>query len=124
VNRAIINFLASMRLFLDHTETRLDRRYGRHSRPFGAYKQATAAAHDARASYRILYNMRNYVQHCGMPIEDIQVRAHAAGTTVVKEVAVECDANILLDRFDDWRHAKTDLEGLRPQFAIAPLVEE
>ena len=71
LNRAFVNFLLSMRLWLDHVETRLVRRYSKSSKQYQAFKATCAAAYDAHVSYRFLYELRNYAQHCGLPINSV-----------------------------------------------------
>ena len=67
VNKYIKNFLYSIRTFLDHTETNLKRRYGKNSERFNDFKKACSEAYDNNFSYKFIYKLRNYVQHCGMP---------------------------------------------------------
>jgi hypothetical protein len=62
-----LNWLLSVRAFLDHTETQLKRRYGKDSGEVKAFKEATAKQFDDCFSYRFLYKLRNYAQHCGFP---------------------------------------------------------
>lgn len=123
-NRALINFLTSMRLILDHMQTRLTRHYGKNSPLADAFRRVTATVHDRSRPYRVLYNMRNYTQHCGMPIREVTVDAKQVEGAIVRRVAVACDVQTMLDRFSDWRFAKPDLELLRPAFAIGPFVAE
>lgn len=72
VNRRLANFLSSARLFLDHTELRLKRRYGEASAEVKAFKSATANSYDGVFAYRFFYRLRNYAQHCGMPVGGIE----------------------------------------------------
>ena len=65
-----MNFLSSFLSFLDHSETHLD-----HVDASGAWKQrfkeCRAACYDTVFAYRFLYGLRNYVQHCGLPLGGI-----------------------------------------------------
>jgi hypothetical protein len=120
-NRVVLNFLSAMRLFDDHMQTRLTRRFGSGSEIVSAYRRIKGQVHDKSQAYRVLYAMRNYVQHCGMPIREIAVRTSTAeGETI----AFECHSQDLLDRFSGWKHAQQDLVALSPSFRIAPLKEQ
>ena len=59
INRQILNFLTSMRTFLDHTQTRLDRTYGPESEEFKQFKAVAGQAFDGHFSYRVVYKLRN-----------------------------------------------------------------
>jgi hypothetical protein len=54
-NTRILNFLSSVRTFLDHTETSLKRRYGENSEKFSKFKQACSDAYDNNFSYKFIY---------------------------------------------------------------------
>jgi hypothetical protein len=68
INRVLLNLLASVRMYLDHTETSIKRRYGGASQNWVNFKQACSRAYDGLFSYRFLYKLRNYAQHCGLPL--------------------------------------------------------
>jgi hypothetical protein len=67
-NRLILNFLSSVRTFLDHSELHLKRRYGKDSQQVKRYEEICSQQYDGEFSYRFVYQLRNYVQHCGMPV--------------------------------------------------------
>lgn len=122
VNRVTVNFLTAMRLYLDHTATRMDRTYGKTTSQAKAFVSATAAEFDTHASYRILYKLRNYVQHCGLPVDTAGINSRASdgpGSKAIHEVVVGVRVDTLLSTYDSWGAAKTDLtaigEILRPQ---------
>lgn len=129
VNRALFNYLASVRLYLDHTGARLTRRYGDDGAPTRAFKAATAHAFDSTPAYRVLYKLRNYVQHVGMPVRGLAFSASADGGpggpgtgAVTHTVAVGCDRQALLDSYDAWGKARADLEAMPATIDIPPLL--
>lgn len=71
VNRCLLNLLSSIRTFLDHTETRLKRRYGEGSEIYLNFGRYRRTAYDKNFSYRFLYKLRDYAQHCGLPIDSV-----------------------------------------------------
>jgi len=72
INRAMLNFLSSMRTYLDHLETSINRRHGKGSANLRRFKEYCSAAYDGHFSYRFLYRLRNYAQHCSLPINHIR----------------------------------------------------
>lgn len=123
-NRCLANYLASVKLFLDHTYTRLSRRYGKESSQLAAFRSATAAVFDAEPAYRILYKMRNFLQHCGMPIKLIHFSSAIGpdGTTVVHDCGILCDVDYLLESFSEWGKARADLIARAPRLNLPPLL--
>jgi hypothetical protein len=56
----LFEWLESVRAYLNHTETRLKRSYGKGSKEVIAFKSAAAVEHDSRAfAYRFLSGLRN-----------------------------------------------------------------
>jgi hypothetical protein len=122
INRGIVNFLTATRLYLDHTATRLDRSYGKSSEQMEAFTEGTSREFDTNGSYRILYKLRNYVQHCGLPVDTAGINSRLSdgpGSVAVHEVVVGARVQTLLSTYDSWGMAKADLvaigETLKPQ---------
>lgn len=120
-NRVILNFLSAMRLFDDHMQTRLTRHFGKPSEMLSDYQRIKGQVHGKSPAYRVLYALRNFVQHCGMPIGEISVRSSVEEGEII---AVECRSEELLDRFSGWKHARADLIALAPSFQIALLIQQ
>lgn len=72
INRQALNFLSSVRTYLDHHETSISRRHGRNSENLKRFHKYCSDAYDSSFSYRFLYKLRNYAQHCGLPISHIE----------------------------------------------------
>ncbi|MEX0664732.1 MAG: hypothetical protein WD598_08175 [Acidimicrobiia bacterium] len=126
VMSAAVNWLTAVRLFLDHSETDLKRRFGSSSTQFLRFKTSTSAAYDTRFGYRFTYRFRNYVQHCGLPLSQISIAAprgqlhrHAKQT-----VELLLDRDALLDEFDGWSSVKAEIAAMPEQFPFLPLAEE
>jgi hypothetical protein len=120
---ATVNWLTSMRMFLDHEETQLKRQYGGSSTEFAAFKQATKNAYDGEVGYRFAYEFRNYVQHCGLPLNQVVITPPATSRPHVKQdVKLLLDRDILLAQFSKWKHVKVDIQAMEPQFELLPLL--
>jgi hypothetical protein len=125
VMSAMVNWLASMRMFLDHEETQLNRKYGASSAEFAAFKDATRQAYDDVLGYRFAYEFRNYVQHCGLPLNHLVIT-----TPAVPQPHLKQDTKLLLDRdsllaeFKNWKRVKADLQAMEPRFEMLPLFDD
>jgi hypothetical protein len=121
-----LNWLTSARLFLDHTETDLKRRFGKTSQEAQRFKAATSSAFYKRVGYRFIYKFRNYVQHCGPPLSRIEVRQpdEQARTRGKQWVELLLDRDELLSNYDEWGPVKRDLQAMPPAFPLLPLVSD
>jgi hypothetical protein len=121
---SIVNWLTAMRLFLDHEETDLKRRFGKQSPEVEAFKAATAAAFDADdPGYRFASKFRNYVQHCGVPLSRLDlVRPPGSNLRAKQSIRLLVDRDDLLAKFDEWGLVKKDLLAFPPTFELLPLI--
>jgi hypothetical protein len=124
LSTSIVNWLTAMRLFLDHEETALKRRFGKESSQVKAFKAATKAAFDSEApGYRFAYRFRNYVQHCGPPLTRLDVvRPDGSNPRAKQSVRQLVDRDELLAKFDDWGPVKKDLQSFPARFEVLPLI--
>jgi hypothetical protein len=65
LGRLITNWLNSFRMFDDHTNARLTRRFGKNSAQLQRYEKARADIFDSNPSYRFMSKLRDYAQHVG-----------------------------------------------------------
>lgn len=134
VTTAIVNFLSSMHMYLEHTERHLkqaDKADGGDRAT--SWQAARHAEHDDYFAYRFLYKFRNYVQHVGLPLhalnidhalkdaDDIAERVLRGEPPLVDgetshaktiSIALRVVPSELLREFKTGRHLKTDLESL------------
>jgi hypothetical protein len=121
---ATVNWLTSMRMFLDHEETQLKRQYGPSSSEFAKFKQATRDAYDGEVGYRFAYEFRNYVQHCGLPLNHIVITAPLTPQPHVKQdVKLLLDRDMILNQFNNWKRVKADLLAMNQRFELLPLLD-
>ena len=120
INRLVMNYLLSFRVFLDHWETYIKRDWKGDKEYFKAFKEATAIEYDNNLGYRITYRLRNYVQHCNMPISRIE-------HTIVQNqprVIVLVEREKLINEFDEWKVEELDFLKNQPEeFEILPILE-
>jgi hypothetical protein len=66
-HRLISEIFTNFRAFLDYWETNIKHDFGKDSMQIKAFKNATHLEYDNIFAYRFIYELRNYIQHCGMP---------------------------------------------------------
>ena len=118
INRLILNFLSSIRTYLDHTETRLKKQYGKDSSEFKIFKEKTSYAYDNNFSYRFLYKLRNFAQHCGLPASAFNITSSDEGNFLKLSLV----RNDLIKNYDGWGKLKTELANQDEQFDILELL--
>lgn len=72
LNRTFINFVTSFKVFMEHTESRLKKKYGKQSEEANEFKKITHENYDKYFSYRLFYHLRNFSIHYGYPIQNIE----------------------------------------------------
>lgn len=125
VNLHIINYLSTVKTFLQHSEFKLKKLYGKTSQRYKNFENAKNYAFDTSFSYRFLYHLRNYVQHCGMPIAGFDEIRFGHNDKINKPVEVSlvayCDRNELLEKYDSWhRTLLEEIPKLEPRIDITP----
>jgi hypothetical protein len=123
---SVFNWLNSFRLFLDHEETSLKRRFGKDSSEYLAFKSACSAAYDNSPHYRFIYKLRNYATHVGLPVSRVSLRSptpddRAEG--IRQRLVYGLDRDQLLHDFP-WGVAVTaDLKSMDAEFDLLPFIE-
>jgi hypothetical protein len=120
----VANWLTAFSLYLWHHEKEYSRRSSSgESSELRRFKQACAASFDRSPEYRITYQLRNYVQHSGLPVRQVEITALGDGvTTFDQRIAFLLDRDELL-RDGKWKKATADLQAMPPSFDVVPLVE-
>jgi len=120
LRRILLNWLNSIRLFDDHNRARIVRTYGDTSPELNAYKIARSEIYDEGPSYRFMFELRNYAQHCGEVPVQAQIRIDSAGSTL----DLHFDRDELLSKFGNWKKVKADLESGPEHIGIDTPIEE
>lgn len=123
-NRLFLNYLSSIRTFIDHSETAIKRKYGKGSNQVNRFESVKSRLFDHYFSYRFLYKLRNYSQHCNLPIEEIEISATKQADDTFKAIGIiEFDTETLLDQYKEWGKVKIDLESTS-KLSIFPIIDE
>jgi hypothetical protein len=121
-NLRALNVLSSVRTFLDHTETAYKRRYGKTSPELSRFKKACSDAYDSSFSYRFTSKLRNYAQHCGLPIQEVRFESQLtdrATMSVAHRLAMLSYRDRLLAGFHGWGQVAKELRGMPEKIDIA-----
>lgn len=119
------DMLSALRAFDDRTSRYLKHKYGEGSAPFQTFKEALSHEYDSEFSYRFMYRLRNYSQHCGQPELTGGVKgSRATDGTSVRRVSIAFDSVALLNRFDKWGPAvKGELQAIGGKFEAEPIAD-
>jgi hypothetical protein len=71
VNRRLANLLSSCRLYIDQVKHDLSTLYGRDSTQLEELLAALSGEYDTSLGYRAMEALRNFVQHCALPVHRI-----------------------------------------------------
>lgn len=125
-SRLVGNFLSSTTALLSLTEASLMRTWGQDSVEFTTWNHQRRAQHAVSFAYRLLYELRNFAQHRGLPISSINVAGRRSTDTAPMVYATQLrlrrDA-LMVDGFD-WAKLKPELERQPEEFDLLPLVDE
>ncbi|MFM2476396.1 hypothetical protein [Celerinatantimonas sp. MCCC 1A17872] len=125
VNINLLNLMMSARTFLDHMETFIKREYGKTSEAINLFKRLTAEEFDSRFSYKFMYKLRNYVQHCGMPPLSYSKSKNFEEYDSYVGITLMFDRDALISGFDGWGSiVKPQLESQDNKFDAFAIIEE
>jgi hypothetical protein len=124
INRLLLNYLSSVKTFIDHTSTFLNRKFGKQSEELIRFKTMLSAFFDHSFAYRFLSKLRDYAQHVDLPLDEISFKSNRAQETnqIVGELTVAFNRDSLLNTFQKWGPVKSDLEQMDDFFNFTPLL--
>lgn len=125
MNRLFLNYLSSIRTFLDHSETYLKRKYGDNSNEIKKHKEIISCFFDKSFAYRFFYKLRNYSQHIDLPINSTSFNARydREKNSITGKLTVGFNVIKLLNSYNSWGIVKKDLEK-KDELELIPLLFE
>ncbi|MFD3219200.1 hypothetical protein [Bacillus sp. BR_7a] len=125
INRRVLNYLSTFRTYLDHAERFLKHEFGRESEQVKRFKEITAKEYDDYFAYRFLYKLRNFSQHCGMPVGSVDLNAKAVrGSETEYALHVHLERGQLL-KADCWgKDVREEIEVMPPRIEITLYLKE
>lgn len=91
VNRGLLNFLSSARLYLDQLKHQISSMYGKGSPIWAGLRARETAEYDSSLAYRVIDALRNHSQHHSMPVGKLSFptrREEDAGPSRLRFMAV------------------------------------
>lgn len=124
-NRFLFNFLTSSRTYLDHTETYLKRTYGSTSVEATKFKEQTIKLYDSHFEYRFIYKLRNYAQHCAIPLNKITLEYQGLEPENRKLTLIPIfDKTELLKNFSEWgSQVKSDFQSQPNEMFVKKIID-
>jgi len=125
INQVLLNYLSSFRTFIDHQETNLAVITKEEHEWFNLFKKRTSFHFDTNFSYRFLWKLRNYTQHCGLPLGGFHIGFNQdkdSGDQL--EHSIWFNRDTLLFKFDDWGIIKSDLQDQPEKIIVIDHIEQ
>ena len=118
---AVVNYLTSMRMFLDHSQAELTRRDAEDGgKRLDTWKQACSHEYDDYFAYRFLYKFRNYIQHIGLPISNLVVSTRMdANGDVTGRIFLGEAPDHLVRSYDGWSTVGDELKILSTEIDLS-----
>jgi hypothetical protein len=123
-NTLTLNYLSSFRMFVDHHEATLERGEESQNNLIYKFKEITAFHYDKYFSYRFLWDLRNYIQHVGLPACSWEFSAIKENSDIGKcQVEIVYKRDGLLTGFD-WKKLKKEIESQPLEIDVIHLMRE
>lgn len=123
INRVFINFITSLKVFVEHYEARLKRKHGKNSLQVDKFKKATHDYYDNLFAYRFFMRLRNYSIHKEFPIYHLGYVVDYDKKTskpIKYELKPEFDKNKLLEFDEIKKKLGLDLGLMNTKFPVEP----
>jgi len=129
VNRRIINLLTTCRLYIDQVSHNISSIYGSKSEQKKAFEKQTNQEYDSdRPGYRVMGAMRNYVQHCALPLNGltygrplIETDSKQLRKRIIK---LSIDTNKLSEDKEFKSSILAELQSLGESVELTPLIRQ
>lgn len=102
-NRRLIHILSSSVLFVTYFENEINRAFGKNSLQFKNWKKELGDVYDRDFAYRFCYHLRNYTQHEGLAIANVQVSLGNNNPEKECTCILEIDPKILVAKNYNWK---------------------
>ena len=93
MNRLLLNYLSSFKTFLDHLQTRYSRSPLKEHRYLTAFNNICSTCFDMNFHYRFFSKLRDYVQHCGLPVQYVEIKENPGRI----DISMSFDRDVLLN---------------------------
>jgi len=119
ITRLLLNYLSSFKTFYDHLETRYTKLERQGYSFYTDYKKITAACYDSSFSYRFFTKLRDYVQHCGLPLGEMIIYEQPnQDRNVDIHISTVLHRDSLLSSGFKWKKLKAELHDQPEQMEL------
>lgn len=98
ISRQFSNMCSMFRSFIDHSDRYMLYRFGKESVEFEVWKNILKEEYDKNLSYKLMYYMRNYIQHYDMPPISINISQSKSKEGLTLNIIFKL-ANLFEDNF-------------------------
>lgn len=120
----LTNLLSSANAFLNLAESKLKSNYGKESQ-LVSWNDFRRSLHKENISYRLMYELRNYALHYGLPVSSLKVDMNELSSdTPKKKVKINLSKIKILNSNYDWKNVKKDIDGLEESANLTELAFE
>lgn len=114
IRAALFEWLQAVRAYLDHTEARIKRQYGKTSKEAARFRKATGLMFDGFFAYRFVYKLRN-AQHVDFSQVSVVISESVDGDPTA---TVRFNRDALLEGYDGWGSLEPELTAFPEHFFI------
>ncbi|WP_411824678.1 hypothetical protein [Leptospira sp. 'Mane'] len=118
----IMNILTSFRTFIDIIAHRIKECYINSNEVSKYFKIWQSEMFDSKFSYRFFARFRNYVQHFGVPLDDLNINIDEFKKGNI-ELGIFVDKSKLM-QYKEWGSIKKEINDLPEKLNIEPLILE
>ena len=118
LNLCVLNILTSQSLYLEKSAQLARHQFGSCSNEYIEFDTLRRQLHKESVSYRFCYDLRNYAQHYGLPINKLNIKFTANERPTLTITIVKSK---LLEEGYDWKnHGLAALKGMEDKFDLVP----
>lgn len=100
LNSEISAYLSAFKKFLDNWETDIKHKYGKHSQELNTFKGELSYQYDNNDEYKLMYELRNYDQHCGNILDSVECKLIKVDETKKTVICAYIHRDKIISNFD------------------------
>jgi len=123
-NQKIANILTSVKSYEDNLKRQVSNYFGNSSKEYNGVKDTFSRTFDNSFEYRFFYNLRNYIQHYGLPfvISNFSSKLDPNTNSIIHNSFNPMMKKDELLRYKKWGKAKEGLEKLDNEIDVKDLM--
>lgn len=123
VQQRFTNLLSSANAFLNLAESKLKSEFGKESQKLSSWNDYRRELHKNNISYRLMYELRNYALHYGLPVSSLKFDINNLTSAIPqKKVKVSLSKVKILNSNYDWKSVRVDIDALEDDANLMELI--